>query len=230
MVNNQLVQLLKAGVHFGHKANYLNPKMIPYIFAEKNGRHILDLIQTSFLLNEACIFVKKAAQQQKSILFIGTSSKISKIIAQEAIKSNSFYICHRWLGGLLTNWKTVKTRIERLKLLEKQEENGNFNLLPKKEAAIIKKELKKLKIYFNGIKDMQNIPDIIIIINPEQDLTAIKESINLNLPIISIIDSNCDPDLVTFPIPGNNDSILSVKLILSELSKNILDGRLEKEN
>jgi small subunit ribosomal protein S2 len=228
MVNNKLMQLRKAGVHFGHKANCLNPKMIPYIFAEKNGRHILDLIQTSFLLNQACIFVKMAAQQKKNILFIGTSSKISKIVAQEAKKCNAFYINQRWLGGLLTNWKTVKTRIERLKLLEQQEQNGNFNILPKKEAAIIKKELKKLKNYFNGVKDMKNIPDILIVINQQQELTAIKESINLNIPIISIIDSNCDPDLVTFPIPGNNDSILSVKLILSELSKNILDGRLEK--
>lgn len=224
MVNARLTQLLEAGTHFGHKANRWNPKMFPYIYTERDGIHILDLIQTSQLLDEACVFAKNEAQNKKIFLFVGTKPQIATIVAQEAKNCNSYYVNHRWLGGMLTNWKTVKTRIERLKTLEQQEQNGVFDILPKKEASIIKKELKKLKNHLDGIKNMPRIPDILIIIDQRRELTAIKEAISLKIPIISLLDSNCDPDLVNLPIPGNDDSIGSVKLILKALGKSILNG------
>jgi small subunit ribosomal protein S2 len=222
----QLAQLLEAGVHFGHKANRWNPKMFPYIYAERDGIHILDLVQTSQLLNEASIFVNEASQKNKIFLFVGTKPQASAIVAQEAKNCNSYYVNHRWLGGMLTNWKTVKTRIERLKTLEEMEKTGIFELLPKKEAATKRKEFERLQNHLDGIKDMERIPDVMIIIDQRRELTAIKEAISLNIPIISILDTNCDPDLVTIPIPGNDDSIGSIKLILQTLGKNISSGKL----
>ena len=226
MATIQLAQLLEAGVHFGHKANRWNPKMFPYIYAERDGIHILDLVQTAQLLNEASLFCSTAAQKKKIFLFVGTKQQASAIVAQEAKNCNSFYVNHRWLGGMLTNWNTVKTRVERLKLLEQQEQNGVLDLLPKKEAASLRKELEKLQKHLGGIKDMPNIPDVLIVIDQRRELTSIKEAISLKIPIISILDTNCDPDLIDIPIPGNDDSIGSIKLILKILGQSIVNGTL----
>lgn len=226
MANIDLAQLLEAGVHFGHKANRWNPKMFPYIYAERDGIHILDLIQTAKLLDQACLFVNTAASAKKIFLFVGTKPQAASIIEQEAKNCNSHYVNYRWLGGMLTNWDTVKTRIERLKKLKEQEENGILELLPKKEASTIRKELERLEKHLGGIKDMPRIPDIIILVDQRRELTAIREARSLNIPIVSIIDTNCNPDLIDVPIPGNDDSIGSIKLILKELRKNILKGFL----
>ena len=225
MATVQLAQLLEAGVHFGHKANRWNPKMFPYIYSERDGIHILDLVQTSQLLNEASQFVNTAAQKDKIFLFVGTKRQATAIIEQEAKNCNSYYVNHRWLGGMLTNWKTVCTRIERLKKLEQQEQDGIFDLLPKKEVASTRKELEKLRMHLNGIKDMPRIPDVMIVVDQRRELTAIKEAISLNIPVISILDTNCDPDIVDIPIPGNDDSIGSIKLLLNTLGSNILSGQ-----
>ena len=225
MATVQLAQLLEAGVHFGHKANRWNPKMFPYIYSERDGIHILDLVQTSQLLNEASQFVNTAAQKDKIFLFVGTKRQATAIIEQEAKNCNSYYVNHRWLGGMLTNWKTVCTRIERLKKLEQQEQDGIFDLLPKKEVASTRKELEKLRMHLNGIKDMPRTPEVMIVVDQRRELTAIKEAISLNIPVISILDTNCDPDIVDIPIPGNDDSIGSIKLLLNTLGSNILSGQ-----
>jgi small subunit ribosomal protein S2 len=224
MATVQLAQLLEAGVHFGHKANRWNPKMFPYIYAERDGIHILDLVQTAQLLNEAALFVNTAAQKEKTFLFVGTKPQASAAIAQEALNCNSYYVNHRWLGGMLTNWKTVSQRIDRLKNLEQQEQDGILDTLPKKEASGIRKELEKLRLHLNGIKDMPQIPDVMIVVDQKRELTAIKEAITLDIPVISILDTNCDPEIVDIPIPGNDDSIGSIKLILKTLGKSILNG------
>jgi small subunit ribosomal protein S2 len=226
MATVELAQLLDAGVHFGHKANRWNPKMFPYIYAERDGIHILDLVQTTQLLEQACIFANTAAQKNKIFLFVGTKQQAATTVAQEAKNCNSFYVNHRWLGGMLTNWNTVKTRISRLKKLEEQENDGVLDILPKKEAASLRKELEKLQKHLGGIKNMPRIPDVLIVVDQRRELTAIKEAISLKIPIISILDTNCDPDLVDIPIPGNDDSIASIKLILKTLGKSILNGNL----
>ena len=225
MATVQLAQLLEAGVHFGHKANRWNPKMFPYIYAARDGIHILDLVQTAQLLNEAALFVNTAAQKEKTFLFVGTKPQASAAIAQEALNCNSYYVNHRWLGGMLTNWKTVSQRIDRLKNLEQQEQDGILDTLPKKEASGIRKELEKLRLHLNGIKDMPQIPDVMIVVDQKRELTAIKEAITLDIPVISILDTNCDPEIVDIPIPGNDDSIGSIKLILQTLSSNISAGK-----
>ena len=225
MATVQLAQLLEAGVHFGHKANRWNPKLFPYIYSERDGIHILDLVQTSQLLNEASQFVNTAAQKDKIFLFVGTKRQAAAVIEQESKNCNSYYVNHRWLGGMLTNWKTVRTRIERLKKLEQQEQDGIFDLLPKKEVASTRKELEKLRMHLNGIKDMPRTPDVMIVVDQRRELTAIKEAISLDIPVISILDTNCDPDIVDIPIPGNDDSIGSIKLILKTLGSNILSGQ-----
>lgn len=225
MADVTLAQLLEAGVHFGHKAYRWNPKMFPYIYTERNNIHILDLVQSAQLLKEASSYLQSAAEQKKTILFIGTKRQASNVIAQEAKRCNSYYINHRWLGGMLTNWVTLKSRIERLNVLEQQESNEIFDLLPKKEAAIRRKELDKLRRHLNGVKDMQTIPDVAIIVDQKRELTAIRECRKLGIPIISILDTNCDPDLIDIPIPGNDDAVRSIKLILNTLSESILLGQ-----
>ena len=227
MADITLAQLLEAGVHFGHKAYRWNPKMFPYIYTERNNIHILDLVQSAQLLKEASNYVQSAAEQKKTFLFIGTKRQASTVIAQEAKRCNSYYINHRWLGGMLTNWVTLKSRIERLKVLEQQEANEIFAMLPKKEAAIRNKELEKLRRHLDGVKNMENLPDAVIIIDQKRELTAIKECKKLGIPIISILDTNCDPDLVDIPIPGNDDAVRSIKLILQSLTDSIKAGQTQ---
>ena len=225
MADLSLAQLLEAGVHFGHKAYRWNPKMFPYIYTERNNIHILDLVQSAQLLKEANSYVKSSAEQGKTFLFVGTKRQASNLIAQEAKRCNSFYVNHRWLGGMLTNWVTLKSRIERLKTLEKQEADQVFNLLPKKEASLRRKELEKLRKHLDGVKDMQQLPDVAIIVDQKRELTAIRECRKLGIPIISILDTNCDPDLVDIPIPGNDDAVRSIKLILKSLTDSINSGQ-----
>ena len=225
MSDISLSQLLEAGVHFGHKAHRWNPKMFPYIYSEVNNIHILDLIQSATLLKEATNYVELAASENKTFLFVGTKRQATTLIAQEAKRCNSYYINHRWLGGMLTNWITVKDRIERLKDLEKQEADGTFDLLTKKEVALRRKELMKLRKHLEGIKTMKELPNVAIIIDQKREMTAIAECRKLNIPIISILDTNCDPDLVDIPIPGNDDAVRSIKLILNSLTDSILLGQ-----
>jgi len=225
MSDISLSQLLEAGVHFGHKAYRWNPKMFPYIYSEVNNIHILDLIQTATLLKEANRFLESAASEGKTFLFVGTKRQATTLIAQEAKRCDSYYVNHRWLGGMLTNWTTVKERIERLKDLEKQEADGTFDLLTKKEVAIRRKELFKLRRHLDGIKTMQDLPDIAIIIDQKREMTAIAECRKLGIPVVSILDTNCDPDLVDIPIPGNDDAVRSIKLILNSLTDSIISGQ-----
>jgi small subunit ribosomal protein S2 len=221
----ELVELLEAGVHFGHKAKNWNPKMSPYIYTEKDGVHILDLIQTSLLLKQACNFVETASQTGKTFLFVGTKRQAAGVIELEAERCGANYINYRWLGGMLTNWVTFKTRIQRLKDLEKSHEEGFLYTLPKKEAAKLGKELERLKKYFRGVKTMVKEPDIIIVIDQKIEMIAIKEALSLNKTIVSILDSNCDPDLVTVPIPGNDDAMRSIKYIIEKLADSIYIGQ-----
>ena len=225
MSDISLSQLLEAGVHFGHKAHRWNPKMFPYIYSEVNNIHILDLIQSATLLKEAMRYLETASRENKKILFVGTKRQATTLIAQEAKRSNSYYVNHRWLGGMLTNWATMKERIEKLKDLEKQEAEGTFDLLTKKEAALRRKELTKLRKHLDGIKTMSKLPDIAIIIDQKRELTAISECRKLGIPVVSILDTNCDPDLIDIPIPGNDDAVRSIKLILNLLTDSILNGQ-----
>ena len=210
-----LSQLLEAGVHFGHKAYRWNPKMFPYIYSEVNNIHILDLVQSATLLKEANSYLEEAARDGKTFLFIGTKRQASTLIAQEAKRCDSFYVNHRWLGGMLTNWTTLKERITYLKNLEKQEADNTFDLLTKKEGTLRRKELKKLRQHLDGVKTMTKLPDIAIVI----------ECKKLGIPIVSILDTNCDPDLVDVPIPGNDDAVRSIKLILKSLTDSIIAGK-----
>ena len=228
MSNITLSQLLEAGVHFGHKAYRWNPKMFPYIYSEVNNIHILDLVQSATLLKEANNYVEKASREGKTFLFIGTKRQASTLIAQEAKRCDSFYVNHRWLGGMLTNWATLKERIEYLKNLEQQEADNTFDLLTKKEATLRRKELKKLRRHLDGIKSMKAIPDIAIIIDQKREMTAIRECRKLGIPVVSILDTNCDPDLVDIPIPGNDDAVRSIKLILKSLTDNIINGKSQR--
>jgi len=225
MAELSLAQLLQAGVHFGHKAYRWNPKMFPFIYTERNNIHILDLVQSVQLLKEANLYLESSAEQRKTFLFIGTKRQASSLIAQEAKRCNSFYVNHRWLGGMLTNWVTLKSRITRLKELEQQEADQIFDLLPKKEAALRKTELEKLRRHLNGVKNMDKLPDVAIIVDQKREITAIRECRKLGIPVVSILDTNCDPDLVDIPIPGNDDAVRSIKLILKSLTDSINSGR-----
>ena len=225
MSDISLSQLLEAGVHFGHKAHRWNPKMFPYIYSEVNNIHILDLIQSATLLKKAMRYLEVAASKNQKVLFVGTKRQATTLIAQEAKRSNSYYVNHRWLGGMLTNWATMKERIEKLKDLEKQESDGTFDLLTKKEGALRRKELAKLRKYLDGIKSMTSLPDVVIIIDQRREITAIAECRKLGIPVVSILDTNCDPDLVDIPIPGNDDAVRSIKLILTLLTDSIIKGQ-----
>ena len=225
MSDISLSQLLEAGVHFGHKAHRWNPKMFPYIYSEVNNIHILDLVQSATLLKEAKNYLETAASEEKIVLFVGTKRQATTLIAQEAKRCNSYYVNHRWLGGMLTNWSTITERINRLKDLEKQEADGTFDLLPKKEVVLRRKELQQLSKHLDGIKTMPSLPDVAIIIDQKREMTAIAECRKLGIPVVSILDTNCDPDLVDIPIPGNDDAVRSIKLILNSLTDSIIAGQ-----
>ena len=225
MIDITLNQFINAGVHFGHKTSRWNPKMLPYIFTEKNNNHILDLVQSARSLKKATFYLKSAAKKNKKFLFIGTKRQASKIIAEEAERCNSPYVNYKWLGGMLTNWITLKKRINQLKLLEKNKDKGLFFLLSKKEASLQYKELNGLRKKFNGLKNMINLPHVAIVIDQKREKTAVSECIKLGIPIVSILDTNCDPDLIDIPIFGNDDAVGSIKLILVALTDSIIQGQ-----
>ena len=220
-----LSELLDAGVHFGHQASRWNPKMFPYIYTEQNGIHVIDLVQTARLLTHAYNYVQEASKEKKTFLFVGTKRQASTVIAEEATKCGAHYINHRWLGGILTNWSTAQTRIEYLKSLDKKEEDGTLNSLPKKEAALLRREREKLNHNIGGLREMTQIPDIVILVDPKRENTALLECKKLGITVISILDTNCDPNLVDIPIPANDDAVRSIKLILSTLSNGISQGK-----
>lgn len=217
-------QYVKASVHYGHRPKEWNPKMAPYILYEKYGYHIFDLVKTSKLLRLAGNVLQKKAEKGGTFLFVGTNKLSSSIVAKQATRANSFYINYRWLGGMLTNWPTIQKRIERLKYLEEQETIGNLEILSKKDYSAVRKEMDKLKRLFNGIKDMRALPDVVIFTNQLKDSLAIQECLKLGIPTISIVDSNCDPDLIPYPIPANDDSSSSINFILNYLVNRISIG------
>lgn len=219
-----LPQLLESGVHFGHQTRRWNPKMSPYIFTSRNGVHIIDLVQTAQLMDDAYNFMRNSASQGQKFLFVGTKRQSAGIIAQEALRCGSNFVNQRWLGGMLTNWSTIKTRCDRLKDLEKMEETGALALRPKKEAAVLRRELDKLQKYLGGIKTMRRPPDVAIIIDTRREYNAVQECQKLDIPIVSLLDTNCDPDDVDIPIPANDDAIRSIKLIVGKLADAIYEG------
>jgi len=220
-----LSELLESGVHFGHQARRWNPKMFPYIYTERNGIHIIDLVQTAQLLTEAYDFVKNCSLEGKTFLFLGTKRQAAEIIAQEALRSNSYYVNQRWLGGMLTNWVTIKSRVDRLKELEFQDETGLIDQLPKKEGAVTRRELDKLRKHLNGIKKMKSLPDIVVVVDQKREATAIQECIKLGIPTICVLDTNCNPEIVDIPIPANDDAIRSIKLVVGKIADAIIEGQ-----
>jgi small subunit ribosomal protein S2 len=220
-----LAQLLESGVHFGHQTRRWNPKMEPYIFTERNGVHIIDLVQTAQYLEEAYAYVRQASEQGKKVLFVGTKRQAAGLIAQEAARCGSYYINQRWLGGMLTNWTTIKTRVDRLKDLERRDESGALDRLPKKEASTLRREMEKLRKYLGGIKLMRKPPDIVIVVDHKREYNAVQECQKLKIPIVSLLDTNCDPDSVDIGIPANDDAIRSIKLIVGKLADAIYEGR-----
>ena len=220
-----LGELVDAGVHFGHQSSRWNPKMFPYIYTEQNGIHVIDLVQTARLLTHAANYVQKAAKEGKNFIFIGTKRQAAAIIAEEAQKCSSYFVNHRWLGGTLTNWSTVQNRVEYLKELTKKEEDGVINQLPKKEAALLRREKTKLQQNLGGLVSMSQIPDIAIVVDPKRESTAIAECKKLGITIISILDTNCDPNVVDIPIPANDDAVRSIKLVISTLANAIVTGK-----
>jgi small subunit ribosomal protein S2 len=217
-------QYVNASVHYGHSPKEWNPKMAPYILYEKHGYHIFDLVKTSKLLKIAGNVVEKKAKKGGKFLFVGTTKLASSIIAKQANLANSYYINYRWLGGMLTNWSTVQIQITRLKFLEQQQTEGLFETLSKKDQSSKRKELEKLRRLFNGIKEMTSLPDAVIFTNQLKDSLAIQECLRLGIPTICIVDTNCNPDLIPYPIPANDDSSSSITFILNYLVNRILTG------
>jgi small subunit ribosomal protein S2 len=220
-----LAQMMESGVHFGHQTRRWNPKMAPYIYTSRNGVHIIDLVQTAQLMDNAYNYVRQGAEQGKKFLFVGTKRQAAGIVAQEAARCGSHYVNQRWLGGMLTNWTTIKTRVDRLKELERREESGALDLLPKKEASVLRREMTKLQKYLGGIKSLRKVPDVVIIVDQRREYNAVQECQKLGVEIVSMLDTNCDPDLVDIPIPANDDAIRSIKLIVGKLADAIYEGR-----
>ena len=218
-------QLLEAGVHFGHQTRRWNPKMKEYIFTERNGIYIIDLQKTVKKIEEAYNFVRDLAAEDKSILFVGTKKQAQESIEQEARRCDMFYVNQRWLGGMLTNFKTIQGRIARLRRIEQMEASGQFDLLPKKEVMQLKLEQMKLEKNLGGIKEMKKLPGALFVVDPRKEHIAIAEARTLKIPIVAIIDTNCDPDEVDYPIPGNDDAIRAVKLITAKMADAVLEGR-----
>ncbi|MDN5276759.1 MAG: small subunit ribosomal protein [Clostridiales bacterium] len=218
-------QLLEAGVHFGHQTRRWNPKMAPYIFTERNGIYILDLQKTVKLLEQAYNFVRDVAAEGKGVLFVGTKKQAQESIETEAKRCGMFYVNHRWLGGMLTNFTTISQRIRRLKELEEMETNGMFDVLPKKEVIKLRAEKEKLEKNLGGIKEMRELPGAVFIVDPKKEHIAVREARILGIPIVAIVDTNCDPDEIDYVIPGNDDAIRAIKLITSKIADAVLEGR-----
>lgn len=221
--------LLEAGVHFGHQTRRWNPKMARYIFTERNGIYIIDLQKTVKKVEKAYSFLRETAAAGETILFVGTKKQAQDAIKEEATRANMFFVNERWLGGMLTNFKTIETRIKRLKELEKMAEDGTFEVLPKKEVIGLRHEMDKLEKYLGGIKDMPKMPGAIVIVDPKKEKIAIQEAHKLGIPVVATVDTNCDPDEVDFPIPANDDAIRAVKLLISKLADAVIEGAQDTE-
>ncbi|MGI6672260.1 MAG: 30S ribosomal protein S2 [Christensenellales bacterium] len=217
--------LLEAGVHFGHQTRRWNPKMAPYIFTERNGIYIIDLQKTVRKMDEAYMFVRNLAMEGKSILFVGTKKQAQESIEQEATRCNMFYVNRRWLGGMLTNFSTIRTRIDRLNEIDKMEQSGQFDVLPKKEVIRLENERAKLNANLGGIREMKSLPGALFVVDPRKEAIAVAEARKLGIPIVAIVDTNCDPDEIDYIIPGNDDAIRAVKLIAGKLADAVLEGR-----
>ncbi len=218
-------QLLEAGVHFGHQTRRWNPKMAEYIFTERNGIYIIDLQKTVKKVEEAYKFIAEVAANGDSVLFVGTKKQAQDSIKEEALRVGMYYVNTRWLGGMLTNFKTIKKRIDRLEQLFKMEENGTFDLLPKKEVSKLMAEREKLEKYLGGIKDMKKLPGAMFVVDPRKEKIAIAEAKKLGIPVVAIVDTNCDPEEVDYVIPGNDDAIRAVKLIAGAMANAIIEGQ-----
>ena len=218
-------QLLEAGVHFGHQTRRWDPRMAEYRFQARNGIHIIDLQKTSKKLDEAYAFLKEQAEEGKTVLFVGTKKQAQDCMKEAAEKCGMYYVNQRWLGGMLTNFATIEKRIERLNQLEKMEEDGTFEVLPKKEVILLKKEMDKLEKNLGGIKNMKEMPGVLFIVDPKKERNAILEAKKLNIPTIGLIDTNCNPDDVDYVIPGNDDAIRAVKLIADTMANAVIEGR-----
>ena len=218
-------QLLEAGVHFGHQTRRWDPKMAEYIFQARNGIHIIDLQKTSKKLDEAYAFVKEQAEEGKTVLFVGTKKQAQECMKEAALKCGMFYVDQRWLGGMLTNFGTIQKRIQRLKDLEAMEQDGTFDVLPKKEVILLKKEMEKLERNLGGIKEMNELPGVIFLVDPKKERIAILEAKKLGIPVVGLVDTNCNPEDVDYVIPGNDDAIRAVKLIADVMANAVIEGR-----
>ena len=218
-------QLLEAGVHFGHQTRRWNPKMARYIFTERNGIYIIDLQKTVKKLEEAYNFVRDVATEGKPVLFVGTKKQAQDSVKEEAERAGAYYVNARWLGGMMTNFATIRRRIDRLKQLKAMEEDGTFDLLPKKEVIKLRLEIEKLEKFLGGIKDMKELPGALFIVDPRKERIAVAEAKKLGIPIVAIVDTNCDPDEIDYVIPGNDDAIRAVKLISATMANAIIEGR-----
>ncbi|MBR2785900.1 MAG: 30S ribosomal protein S2 [Clostridia bacterium] len=218
-------QLLEAGVHFGHQTRRWDPKMAEYIFQARNGIHIIDLQKTSKKLDEAYDFMRAQAEEGKTVLFVGTKKQAQDCMKEAAEKSGMYYVNQRWLGGMLTNFETIQKRVQRLNELETMEQDGTFDVLPKKEVIILKKEMEKLEKNLGGIKEMKEIPGVLFVVDPKKERIAILEAKKLNIPVVGLIDTNCNPEDVDYAIPGNDDAIRAVSLIADVMANAIIEGR-----
>ena len=218
-------QLLEAGVHFGHQTRRWDPKMAEYIFQARNGIHIIDLQKTSKKIDEAYAFLKEQVEEGKTVLFVGTKKQAQECVKDAAEKSGMYYVDQRWLGGMLTNFDTIRTRVQRLKDLEKMQEDGTFEVLPKKEVILLKKEMEKLERNLGGIKDMEEIPGVIFLVDPKKEHIAVLEAKKLGIRVIGLVDTNCNPEEVDYAIPGNDDAIRAVKLITDVMANAIIEGK-----
>ena len=218
-------QLLETGVHFGHQTRRWDPKMAEYIFQARNGIHIIDLQKTSKKLDEAYEFIKEQAEEGKTVLFVGTKKQAQECMKEAALKCGMYYVDQRWLGGMLTNFDTIQTRIKRLKDLETMAEDGTFDVLPKEEVILLKKEMEKLERNLGGIKDMDKLPGVIFLVDPKKERIAVLEAKKLNIPVVGLVDTNCNPEEVDYAIPGNDDAIRAVKLIADVMANAVIEGR-----
>ncbi|GHU69805.1 30S ribosomal protein S2 [Clostridia bacterium] len=218
-------QLLEAGVHFGHQTRRWNPKMAPYIFTERNGIYIIDLQKTVRKIDEAYLFMRDIAMEGKSVLFVGTKKQAQESIEQEAKRCNMYYVNKRWLGGMLTNFRTIRTRVDRLNRIDQMEKTGQFDVLPKKEVIKLQHEREKLEGNLGGIREMKKLPGALFVVDPRQEAIAVSEARILKIPIVAIVDTNCDPDEVDHIIPGNDDAIRAVKLIAGKMADAVLEGK-----
>jgi small subunit ribosomal protein S2 len=219
-------QLLEAGVHFGHQTRRWNPKMAPYIFTERNGIYIIDLQKTVKKVEEAYAFLRDVAASGENVLFVGTKKQAQGAIKEEAERCGMFYVCERWLGGMMTNFKTIQKRINRLRELEKMQEDGTFDVLPKKEVIVLRHEMDKLTKFLSGIKDMKKLPGALFIVDPRKEHIAVMEAHKLHIPIVATVDTNCDPDEIDHVIPANDDAIRAVKLLAGKMADAVLEGKV----